>query len=132
MGGSVMNPKISIGSVFSQGSITEINGHLSYFGACLETKSLTPNLANAKLTLKKSLAGDDVKLKGRLLYTADEPIPGADIVLNIGKKQVVVRTNAAGVFSYTIKKKAGRGAIPVMASTSKGEVQSELIKLKNN
>lgn len=132
MAGSVMNPRISIGSVFSQGSVNEINDHLSHVGGCLETKSLTPNLANAKLTLKKVAAGDDVKLRGRLLYTDDSPIQGADILLNIGRKQVVARTNASGVFSYTIKKKAGRGAIPVIASTAKGEIQSELLKIKND
>ncbi len=132
MAGSVMNPRISIGSVFSQGSITEINEHLSYFGGCLETKNLTPNLANARVTLKRVAAAGDIKLKGRLLYTADEPIQGADIVLTIGKKKVVVRTNASGVFSYTMKKKAGRGAMMIMASTVNGEVQSDLLKVKND
>jgi hypothetical protein len=125
--GSVMNSKISIGSVFSQGSIDQIHEHLSYFGKCLETKTLTPNLANAKLTLKRTITSVGMKLRGRLVYTNNEPIPGADIVLSIGKRQVVVSTNAAGVYSYTLKKKGGKKPAAVMASTAGGETQSPLI-----
>lgn len=123
--GSVMNPMISIGSVFSQGSIGQMNEHLSYFGNCLEAKDLTPNLANAKLSLKRTVTPDGVRLRGRLLYTNNEPIPGVDIVLSIGKKQVVVSTNVSGVYSYTIKKKGK--PVAVKASTAGGEASSAVI-----
>ena len=123
----MMNPKISIGSVFSQGSIDQIHEHLSYFGKCLETKTLTPNLANAKLTLRRTITPVGIKLRGRLVYTNNEPIPGVDIVLSIGKRRVVVSTNAAGVYSYMIKKKAMGKKVSVTASTAGGETQSALI-----
>jgi hypothetical protein len=61
------------------------------------------------------------------VYINNEPIPGVDIVLSIGKRQVVVSTNAAGVYSYTLKKKGGKKPAAVMASTAGGETQSPLI-----
>ena len=61
------------------------------------------------------------------MYINNEPIPGVDIVLRIGKRQVVVSTNAAGVYSYTLKKKAMGKKVSVTASTAGGETQSALI-----
>jgi hypothetical protein len=122
---SVMSPTIMVGSSFSQVSIDQINQHLLAFGSCVELKSLAPNLTNAKLTLQASRNRTMVKFSGALLSSSQEPIPGVEVKLVVGKRIVSRITNSRGKFTFATPKTQLRSKGIVYATTVGGEARSQ-------
>lgn len=123
MFGSIMNPQISIGSVFSQGTINQINEHLSYFGSCVDTRMMGPNLARASLSLKQVDGPTSISIRGRLTYNA-EPLPGMEIVVKVGAKSYATQTDNSGMYVVSVKKRSIKPGASIVASTAGGEVES--------
>jgi hypothetical protein len=121
--GSIMNPQISIGSVFSQNSINQINEHLSYFGSCVETKMKGPNLARASLSLKQLAGPTSMTIRGKLIYNS-EPLPGIEILVKVGAKSYKATTDNAGAYVVTVKNRSVKRGAAIVASTVGGEVES--------
>jgi hypothetical protein len=120
-----MSPTIMGGSSFSQVSIDQINQHLLAFGSCVELKSLAPNLTNAKLTLQASRNRTMVKFSGALLSSSQEPIPGVEVKLVVGKRIVSRITNSRGKFTFATPKTQLRSKGIVYATTVGGEARSQ-------
>lgn len=129
-GMSIMSPMVSIGSTFSQLSITQINEFLTAFGSCLEEKVMPPNLANAVLTLGQVREQGRLRLKGRLISPSNEPISGESIRLAVGSRMIRLRTDKNGAYSRLMRRGEISGPTKAVASTQGGEVKSRTLSLR--
>jgi len=121
---SLMSPNVLVGASLSQASIGQINEHLLFFGSCLESKSMTPNLVNSRLTLQAASNRTVVTFSGELLSSSQEPIPGIGINLVVGKRRVTLTTNSRGKFVYATPKTKIRVSEVAYAATAGGEIRS--------
>ncbi len=122
--GSVMSPIVNTNGYFSVTSMSQINKHLAVMGKCVREEILRPNLANAKLTLKRkrSKDGRELRFYGRLVSAAARPIAGEVVRLTINTKTVLVMTDSEGVFTYTLKtQKIKAKRLTVFAQTAGSE-----------
>lgn len=122
--GSVMSPIVNTNGYFSTTSMSQINKHLAVMGKCVQEEILRPNLANAKLTLKRKRSADGRVLKfyGRLVSAGTKPIAGEVVKLTINTKTVLVMTDSEGVFSYVLKtQKIKAKRLTVFAQTVNSE-----------
>jgi hypothetical protein len=122
--GSVMSPIVNTNGYFSVTSMSQINKHLAVLGKCVQEEVLRPNLANAKLSLKRKRSKDGKVLKfyGMLLSAAEKPIAGEVVKLTINTKTILVMTDSEGVFSYSLKtNKVKAKRLTVFAQTAGSE-----------
>jgi hypothetical protein len=122
--GSVMSPIVNTNGYFSLTSMSQINKHLAVMGKCVQEEVLRPNLANAKLSLKRKRSKDGKVLKfyGMLLSAAEKPIAGEVVKLTINTKTILVMTDSEGVFSYSLKtSKVKAKRLTVFAQTAGSE-----------
>lgn len=123
----IMYTYIRPNSYFSATSVSQINSHLAAYGSCLSTEKMPANLRNATLTLNRGagVPRKFVKLQGTLTSIQGNPVANATVILTVGSKTVQVTTNAAGQYSYLLKRKSIRGRVAmVSAETANGEAQA--------
>lgn len=122
--GSVMSPIVNTNGYFSTTSMSQINKHLAVMGKCVQEEVLRPNLANAKLTLKRQRSKDGkvLKFSGKLLSAAAKPIAGEVVKLTINTKTILVMTDSEGIFSYSLRtQKVKAKRLTVFAQTAGNE-----------
>jgi len=122
--GSVMSPIVNTNGYFSTTSMSQINKHLSVMGKCVQEQVLRPNLANAKLTLKRQRSKDGKMLKfsGKLLSAAAKPIAGEIVKLTLNTKTILVMTDSEGIFRYSLNtRKVKAKRLTVFAQTAGNE-----------
>jgi hypothetical protein len=127
-GMSVMSPSIAVGSSFSQTSLNQINQHLLNYGSCLELKPMAPSLTDATLTLNAKRKRVTVTFSGQLRSQGGEALAGIPIELTVGKQIVPLKTNAAGSFSYSMRRNKLKRANIVFAATVGREAVSKLLR----
>lgn len=103
--GNVMYPTLGLNGHFSNQSVEQINRFLSFWGKCVSEQMLRPNIANATLTLKRkrSKRGASLRFYGKLISASQQPLGGEVIKLTINDREKFVRTDEAGIFTYTLK-----------------------------
>jgi hypothetical protein len=111
----VMYPQVGIDRRYlSAVSLEQINRHFSWFGKCISEQLLRPSLAGSRLALRRSLSKDRRRLviNGSFVSAAGRPIVGELVKLTLNNKKVIVLpTDAAGLFKYSVRRSRFSGKI---------------------
>ena len=116
----IMYPSISGDKSFSQTSLQQINSHLMYFGSCLSTEIVEPDISKTKLTLSRT---------GRVLKgTTTPPLVSTPLKLFINKKPVNIITSPTGTYRYTIKRPKRPTTYTTFTQTAGAEARSRALR----
>jgi hypothetical protein len=101
----IMFPSLRLQSYFSQFSVNQINDQLAVVGKCVSEQRLSPNLANATITLVRRVSRDrkTLTLKGVLRSVSSAPLMGEAIQLAINSKVISLTTDGKGRFSHSLR-----------------------------
>ena len=125
-----MSPQISIGSSFSETSISQINEHLFYFGNCLDLVSQETLLASADLSISLRRGRNTIRVEGILRSSSGAPISGEAVKVFVGGRIRRVVTDQGGRYSLSVRSaKVRRGSFSYSTSEG-GEVRSQRIKVR--